>query len=815
MKPAMWSTVTVIWLSLTMISLGQPADRKIASKNSVPSIMELYGKYLTPQNEVMSRRDITTQHYRIDDHTNVALIHSNPVFFINRDRMLEPISNSIIQIPEEEQAGYSYRNEANDVSFYFSGDATTCQIVDAGGKELAVLKSSFAAKGGMVSVLDNRLEKILDGGMSSIVWSVQASGLSCRVLTKGKVDGADQHKPLAIDWRQEVILEAEPLHRWNNGSLQTTTITPLEHPDQRIHLSERTVMTDTTTMWDVQASLTAVKAGSVLKSSRTATPIDAGPILYIQNLSDVGCIFGYRAWVKYDLSSLYCATAVSWVEQRLFTKSYKDGWPLLDWIEYDVTGLAVDPETTSAENLWYKIIEGTPYDENNAVEYANHWESSIFEVAARSDLFAAIASRGYFAVGLMVKCNEDDSDFYADFMGSTEANPPYLIVVYTPTHNTAAVSLLSPPDGAAGIPLHPTLAWDSVDEAFNYQLQIDGDNSFSVPLYDVKAESTVWAEPCSLSHSENYYWRVRAYSCGGEGGWSNIRHFTTVGSPLVTPVLGSPPTGSECQQVPVPVRWKRVNGVGSYSLCVAADSFYHKIVFLRRGITDTLCSVNKLPPPATYYWKVQVNLDTLQSAWSEKWKFTTLVGIPQLLSPDDRFTSNYTCVELVWDSVQGMTSYYVQVSKYSSFLQADEYYPVVNHMQICGSGGDTLYWRVQARETVCGDGGWSTARTIFIANGAAGVGGDHGFPRSYVLFQNYPNPFNPTTSIRYGLPRSGHIRLSVFNTLGIEVAVLADGQQLPGYHEAVLNASDYPSGVYYYRFLAQNYVALRKLVILK
>ena len=62
-------------------------------------------------------------------------------------------------------------------------------------------------------------------------------------------------------------------------------------------------------------------------------------------------------------------------------------------------------------------------------------------------------------------------------------------------------------------------------------------------------------------------------------------------------------------------------------------------------------------------------------------------------------------------------------------------------------------------------------------------------PHSVILWQNYPNPFNPSTTIRYGVPARSHVTLSVFNTLGQEVATLVQGEQEAGFHEVVFDAS--------------------------
>jgi hypothetical protein len=88
-------------------------------------------------------------------------------------------------------------------------------------------------------------------------------------------------------------------------------------------------------------------------------------------------------------------------------------------------------------------------------------------------------------------------------------------------------------------------------------------------------------------------------------------------------------------------------------------------------------------------------------------------------------------------------------------------------------------------------------------------------PSHFVLHQNYPNPFNPSTTIRYGLPSRSQVVLTVYNTLGQQVATLVQGEQEAGYHETVFDASALASGVYLYRLTAGSYVKTRKLVLVR
>ncbi|HMK38354.1 MAG TPA: T9SS type A sorting domain-containing protein, partial [Bacteroidota bacterium] len=94
-----------------------------------------------------------------------------------------------------------------------------------------------------------------------------------------------------------------------------------------------------------------------------------------------------------------------------------------------------------------------------------------------------------------------------------------------------------------------------------------------------------------------------------------------------------------------------------------------------------------------------------------------------------------------------------------------------------------------------------------------GTGGD--VPAAITLGQNYPNPFNPETTIRYGLPSASRVELSVYNTLGERVAVLADGIQEAGFHEVRFDGSSLSSGVYFYRLQTPGFVQTRKLSLLK
>ncbi len=88
-------------------------------------------------------------------------------------------------------------------------------------------------------------------------------------------------------------------------------------------------------------------------------------------------------------------------------------------------------------------------------------------------------------------------------------------------------------------------------------------------------------------------------------------------------------------------------------------------------------------------------------------------------------------------------------------------------------------------------------------------------PRVYELSQNFPNPFNPSTLIQYAIPRSGRVRLTVFDILGREIATLVDAEQAAGTYRVRFDGSSLSSGSYFYRLQAGEYTQTRKFSMIR
>ena len=92
---------------------------------------------------------------------------------------------------------------------------------------------------------------------------------------------------------------------------------------------------------------------------------------------------------------------------------------------------------------------------------------------------------------------------------------------------------------------------------------------------------------------------------------------------------------------------------------------------------------------------------------------------------------------------------------------------------------------------------------------------EYGIPTEYVLKQNYPNPFNPTTNIKFGMPQASDVVLEVYNLLGQKIVTLFEGYKAAGYHVVDFDASNLPTGMYFYRIQSEKFQSVKKMMLVK
>ena len=91
---------------------------------------------------------------------------------------------------------------------------------------------------------------------------------------------------------------------------------------------------------------------------------------------------------------------------------------------------------------------------------------------------------------------------------------------------------------------------------------------------------------------------------------------------------------------------------------------------------------------------------------------------------------------------------------------------------------------------------------------------DGQLPAEYSLSQNYPNPFNPSTTIRFGVKKTGYTTLEIYDLLGREIASYVNKELTPGFYNIHFN-KNVPSGMYFYKLTSGKFVKIRKMMLLK
>ena len=154
---------------------------------------------------------------------------------------------------------------------------------------------------------------------------------------------------------------------------------------------------------------------------------------------------------------------------------------------------------------------------------------------------------------------------------------------------------------------------------------------------------------------------------------------------------------------------------------------------------------------------------------------------------------------------------YRSLNNGQTFNQSGIIFPLSN--QIIGlvkdpDSGDTLI--------VCTKNGiykvWDLLTSVAGLNNSA--------PEKYFLMQNFPNPFNPSTVIRYSIPsivrdQMSDVKLIIYNNQGKEIVTLVNGKQDPGSYAVDFNGEGLPSGVYFYKLEAGEYIETKRMMLLK
>jgi len=433
-------------------------------------------------------------------------------------------------------------------------------------------------------------------------------------------------------------------------------------------------------------------------------------------------------------------------------------------------------------------------------------------------------------------------NFYAAaFQGTTSsANGQSSRVTLSASESITSVPDLpvhvSPSNASVGNLTSLQIVWRSAARASSYRLQVATDTNFAtLVVHDSTLTDTTRLVP-GLAPLTTYYWRVSASNIIGASGFTVRWSFRTLGVPTTVATL-APPSNASNQPTTIAFRWQRAfdqtlilshhsveTGDGPESIL----GYWHEVVTdtvtlagLVRDttLTDTTKTVGSLINLTTYFWHVKAKNQIGWGSFSPWWRFTTIIAAPlppQLVSPANGAIGVSGTPTIVWRRVTGASTYRLQVASDSNFTAL-----VFNDSTLIDSAAQVTpalvnntryYWHVNAKNA--GGTGTYSQRWNFTTT-LTGIREELGSPQEFSLGQNYPNPFNPSTAIRYGLPQSSFVTITVYNVLGQQLVQLVNENQQAGYHDIVFRGDGLASGVYFYRLDVGKYTNVKKFVVLK
>jgi len=329
-------------------------------------------------------------------------------------------------------------------------------------------------------------------------------------------------------------------------------------------------------------------------------------------------------------------------------------------------------------------------------------------------------------------------------------------------------------------------------------------------LDSVNANVTSYIDS-SVSQGVSYNYRVRAFNISGQSGYSNVYYVTTIlpgPTNLVGQLFGGPPLS-------VVLNWQESSG-NELGFVIERDTEgtgnYESLDSVAADIT-TYEDTNFVNPVDTLYYRVYAYSQDTVSEYS---------NIAEMIIPVElvSFTAEIfkSKVTISWRTATEANNLGFEVQrklensewKRIGFVEGHgtttegQNYKYID--EIIGIQARTVGYRLKQ---VNYDGSYEYSAVVEVTNPA---------PTEFVLEQNYPNPFNPSTKIRYEIPGQADKKLVVlklYDVIGNEIATLENEEKEAGRYEAELNATNLPSGIYFYRLSAGSFTETKKMILLK
>ena len=307
----------------------------------------------------------------------------------------------------------------------------------------------------------------------------------------------------------------------------------------------------------------------------------------------------------------------------------------------------------------------------------------------------------------------------------------------------------------------------------------------------------------------------------GKGTSTKSFIITVPANTLATPSLLEPQNEATEQPLQVTASWSTIEGATSYIVeYTPRPDFSGEVV--QETVNSTEFTFTNLEPATEYLWRVQAKGNQAMSVFSAPYSFTTegspanILSAPILLFPEDGAIEAPLSLNVLWDAVEGASSYIVQRSLLSDF-SGELIQQTVNETQATFDNLEPeteYFWRVQAL-------GGAIASTFttpfsFTTTAISNVSSEeYVIPLENGLEQNFPNPFNHSTSIFYQIETAGQVDLSIIDVQGRIIRTLVDQVQPAGRYQENIDMSHLPNGVYFYRLVTRDFESTRSMIVMQ
>ena len=214
-------------------------------------------------------------------------------------------------------------------------------------------------------------------------------------------------------------------------------------------------------------------------------------------------------------------------------------------------------------------------------------------------------------------------------------------------------------------------------------------------------------------------------------------------------------------------------------------------------------------------------IDQFQNSYSKDSAFFVKLSIPaapSLVYPPNNSQMILTNPVFEWDSNASISTHRIQISTDSNFSAivfdssgiVNHYFQMPNNILQLST---LYYWRVNGTN-VLGTGPWSAVWNFRVRDtGIEKISSI--IPAEFRLHNNYPNPFNPETNIKFEIPRSGLVIITIYDMLGNNITTLLNQHLSAGVYKVNWIAKNLASGIYFYRMESKDFIDTKRMVLLK